>query len=661
MPHNAAVAVMSFDNSKAGLQAVDKDKTEAIIQELSRNSPFYQNEERKAKQRQRRIEKLQEKSRLYDSSVVSRRAVLQRLQQEVDQIERDLEQHRTFSRVYVHVDMDMFYAAVEMKKDPQLATVPLGVGGISMLSTTNYMARQYGVRSGMPGFIGRHLCPALVILPCDYDTYRVESDRFKAVVRRYDRSFQSMGLDEVTMDLTPYIQQQDVHAIHFEELYDRAEEVVSQLRREILEATQLTASAGVAPTAMLAKMASNYKKPNGQSVLRLPTREEVLKFLAAVPVRQAPGIGKSQESILGGLGIATLGDVYQNRYRLFYLLTPKTYRGLLSIALGMNGIFGFAEVMGGDPGDAGSSGEARAGDESRRKSIGQERTFPTLRNRAELQAIAYRNLRDAHNGMTEEGLVSRLVVLKLKHCSFQVRQYSKDIHLYTDDYTVLQRAVDELLTPLLRDFASYRLLGVRLEKLRRSEQICMAPGVAYKRSGGTEKEGDGDDEEEEEDVGNDEGDRPLVAEVLGSQMTLQRFFHRHQKRADGRGGTGGCSPPVSDTEVVLISSGSQLIDVEEVSDSGGDTTENCSKWTGEVNREWRNNQGKCGGAAQKRQREASSSPSESSFFLISDQEEEGAKLLARVEQEQHSDCCNTAVVIDDGNDAAMDDDVVILD
>ncbi|KAG5475058.1 hypothetical protein CUR178_04508 [Leishmania enriettii] len=473
-----------FHNTKAGLQTVDKEKREALIKEFSKNSNFYANEERKAQRRQRQIEGLLVKTRQYEASVRGDPNVFRELQRRVAELEASFEAHRSFDRIYTHMDMDMFYAAVEMKKNPQYTEMPLAIGSMSMLSTTNYVARKYGVQSGMPGFIGMRLCPQLVIVPTDFAACRVESGKFKGVVREYDPGAQELGIDEVMMCLNDYLAQHHKNATTHAARFDIAERVIEECRRRVAEATGLTASAGIAPTPTLAKMASNYKKPNGQCSVRLFSREAVMSYLARIPVRQVPGIGKCRESLLAGLGIHTLGEVYEQRHRLYYILTQKTYEFLLASAMGVGGMYDSLEpapssLVGAsaDKKVAGVDGEPSEDDRGR-KSVGRERTFCKLKNRIDLQVIAYENLRRSHATLAAAGLLSSQVVLKLKHRSFHVKQRSKSLNVYTDDHEVLRRALDELLLPVLDDFAQFRLLGVRLEKLRRRPQSDGASSAA---------------------------------------------------------------------------------------------------------------------------------------------------------------------------------------
>lgn len=189
---------------------------------------------------------------------------------------------------------------------------------VLLQSTSNYLARQYGVRAAMPGFIGKKLCPELIIVKPNYDKYRQISTQVREVLAFYDPHFCSVGLDEAYLDLTAFvrnrlspnvgeepIQQTVNHAsisfggdsgpkvakerqelLQLPSLYWKcAEEVVEELRDEIFNKVGLTASAGIAPNKMLAKVASDVNKPNGQYTVN-PTKEGVLKFVHDLPIRK---------------------------------------------------------------------------------------------------------------------------------------------------------------------------------------------------------------------------------------------------------------------------------------------------------------------------------------------------------------------------------------
>ena len=133
-------------------------------------------------------------------------AEVARARLEADRSADELRAARDLSRTIVHVDMDAFYAAVEMRDDPALREVPMAVGGMGMLSTSNYRARKFGVRAGMPGFIGKKLCPDLVLVSCNFAKYRAESEKVRGVFAEYDPGFVMMSLDEGYLDLTDYLE-----------------------------------------------------------------------------------------------------------------------------------------------------------------------------------------------------------------------------------------------------------------------------------------------------------------------------------------------------------------------------------------------------------------------------------------------------------------------
>lgn len=188
-----------FTNAKAGMQAVDATRVQQVVYEMSKDSAFFQNSLRQNERVEARIQDMQAKL-----SQLSR-ARRERLSAEIDCQVAKLESSRTLARTIVVVDMDMFYAAVEMRDNPALRDVPLAVGGLGMISTTNYAARKFGVRAAMPGFIGKELCPALVFVPPNFDKYTKVSQQIRAVFAQYDPNFSAFSLDEACLDISDYI------------------------------------------------------------------------------------------------------------------------------------------------------------------------------------------------------------------------------------------------------------------------------------------------------------------------------------------------------------------------------------------------------------------------------------------------------------------------
>ncbi len=229
---------------------------------------------------------------------------------------------RETRRTWMHVDLDMFYAAVEIRDNPSLATKPVAVGDNAMIQTTNYVARKYGVKSAIPGFIGRKLCPHLVFVKPNYAKYRQVSDEFKKVLAYYDPRLESVGLDEANLDLTEYLAENgldnDLGRIY----------LGREIREKIYAKISLTSSCGIGANKMLAKICSEINKPNGQTYL--PNDEiEILKFMKDMPVRKIPGVGRVNEHILSGLNIYNCKDLVEKATEVYATFTEWAFEFLV--------------------------------------------------------------------------------------------------------------------------------------------------------------------------------------------------------------------------------------------------------------------------------------------------------------------------------------------
>ncbi|MCZ4323091.1 DNA polymerase IV [Pseudomonas anguilliseptica] len=199
----------------------------------------------------------------------------------------------------IHVDCDCFYAAIEMRDDPILASKPLAVGGSAdrrgVIATCNYEARSYGVRSAMASGQALKLCPDLVIVKPRMDAYKAVSREILAIFRDYTELIEPLSLDEAYLDVTD--------SPHFA---GSATRIAQDIRRRVSQELHITVSAGVAPNKFLAKIASDWKKPNGLFVI---TPDQVEDFVAALPVSKLHGVGKVTADKLGRLGIRTCSDL----------------------------------------------------------------------------------------------------------------------------------------------------------------------------------------------------------------------------------------------------------------------------------------------------------------------------------------------------------------
>jgi DNA polymerase-4 len=201
-------------------------------------------------------------------------------------------------RKIVHIDMDAFYASVEQRDDPQLRGKPVVVawrGNRSVVCAASYEARVFGVRSAMPAVRAERLCPDAIFLPPDFTRYRAVSRSVREIFKRHTDLIEPLSLDEAYLDVTEN-----------KTGLPTATQVAQAIRKQIREELQLTASAGVAPNKFLAKIASDWRKPDGLFVIQ---PKDIDTFLPPLPVGRIPGVGKVTEARLVEIGIKVVGDL----------------------------------------------------------------------------------------------------------------------------------------------------------------------------------------------------------------------------------------------------------------------------------------------------------------------------------------------------------------
>ena len=383
-----------FTNRKAGMNDVDRDKIKKIVYEASKDSAHFKNEKRKEEQVQKRLALLRAKAK----DIIPQQ--LEGLQAKARARIAELEATRDLSRTWLHVDMDAFYAACHILENPSLKDIPMAVGGMGMISTANYEARKYGVRSAMPGFLAVKLCPHLKFVKSNFQLYKQKAKEVRDVLALYDPNFISGGLDESYLDVTEYMRDKGLSA----------EDVASNLRGHVCEATKLTCSVGVAANRMLAKICSDLNKPNGQYLLE-KNHKRICEFISDLPVRKIPGIGKQTELLLNGLGIQKCRSLLDNAGLLSALFSNVAFEFFLESGLGI-----------------GSSDEPA---EYERKGISCERTFASLEGKVleeKLQDIVTTLGRQ----MAEKNLKAKHMTVKMKRVDFVVKvRYAFSSSFYT--------------------------------------------------------------------------------------------------------------------------------------------------------------------------------------------------------------------------------------
>ncbi|HKW32073.1 MAG TPA: DNA polymerase IV [Candidatus Acidoferrum sp.] len=342
-------------------------------------------------------------------------------------------------RKFIHVDMDAFYASVEQRDDPQLRGKPVIVawrGNRSVVCAASYEARQFGVRSAMPVVRAERLCPDGVFRPPDFPRYRAVSGQVREIFLRHTDLIEPLSLDEAYLDVSEN-----------KTGLPTATQVARRIREQIRAELELTASAGVAPNKFLAKIASDWCKPDGLFVIQ---PEEVDSFLLPLPVGRLPGVGKVMEEKLKGFDVATVGEL-----RKLELATLEGRFGrygvrLYELARGIDN----SEVIPNRP----------------TQSISAEDTFERDVLLAEMEPMIRKLAEHAWAASRKESRIARTVVLKLKTAEFKLLTRS-----HTPPSPPSSCAELTSIALSLRDRVSlnpaqrFRLVGVGLSNFRDPE------------------------------------------------------------------------------------------------------------------------------------------------------------------------------------------------
>ena len=331
--------------------------------------------------------------------------------------------------------MDAFYASVEQRDQPELRGRPVAVGGArerGVVAAASYEARQFGVRSAMPSTTALRKCPDLVFVPPRFAVYKEISRQIRAIFAEYTALIEPVALDEAYLDVTHNLGQ-----------LTSATQIAREIRAKILAETGLTASAGISYNKFLAKLASDYRKPNGQFVVR---PEQGLDFVAGLAVGQFHGVGPVTAARMNQLGIFTGADLR---------LRPVAF---LQQQFGKAGHYYHAI--------------ARAEDlrpvvaDRQRKSVGSETTFAQdLTEFADLLDGLRPSLEEVWEFCQRTGILGRTITLKVKFADFQQITRSRSTVEAIASHAVLERLGRELVEALFPLPKGVRLLGVSLSNL----------------------------------------------------------------------------------------------------------------------------------------------------------------------------------------------------
>jgi nucleotidyltransferase/DNA polymerase involved in DNA repair len=359
----------------------------------------------------------------------------------------------TRSRLSIlHVDLDAFFAAVEQRDHPELRGKPVIIGGDAhsrgVVSTCSYEARKFGVHSAMPTRTAHQLCPQGIFLPVDGAKYQRVSREVMTVLRRFTPSVEQVSIDEAFLDVSGS-----------EALFGAAPEIARRLKREVVEATGLTVSVGVATNKLIAKVGSDLRKPDGLVVVE---SGQEAAFLAPLEIRRLWGIGPKTADRLHGLGVSTIGELAA--------LPVET----LARALGDHGATLHDRALGIDSDPVTGGGEAA-------KSVSHETTFAVdVTDPAEIERTLLALTEGVSARLRSAGIRAGTVAVKIRDSQFRTVTRQKHLPEPSDLTDTIWRAALELTRPEIRG-KKIRLLGVSATQLGAPEQIGMFEVVDAKQ------------------------------------------------------------------------------------------------------------------------------------------------------------------------------------
>ena len=337
-------------------------------------------------------------------------------------------------RIIAHIDMDAFFAAVEVREHPELVGKPVIVGadpkggtGRGVVSTASYEARVFGIHSAMPISRAYERCPHGVFIRPHFDLYVRVSGEIMEIVRTYGDRFEQVSIDEAYIDLSSAGS------------YLSARDLARQMKQEIRNGTGLTCSVGVGPSKIVAKIASDFRKPDGLTVV---SPDEVAEFLSPLQVEKIPGVGKKTGAVLHTIGILTIGDLVRVDVQELIGLFGKWGAVLHDLATGTD------------------NREVRQ-DEGY-KSISRETTFEEdTDDIAVLGSVLDAMADELQTHIAAEKLRFRTITVKVRDEHFTTFTRSRTLDRYTDDIAIVRRTAKSLLTGTVGD-KKIRLIGLRL-------------------------------------------------------------------------------------------------------------------------------------------------------------------------------------------------------
>ncbi len=342
-------------------------------------------------------------------------------------------------RKIIHIDMDAFYASVEQLDNPELRGKPIAVGGGSrrgVVAAASYEARKFGVKSAMSGYMAIRNCPELIFIKPRFDRYKEISNRIRGIFSEYSDLVEPLSLDEAYLDVTVNKKGNPSATL-----------IAREIRHRIFTQVGLTASAGISINKFIAKIASDYNKPNGQKTVN---PEEVVSFMEKLDIRKFHGVGKVTADKMYKLGIFTGNDLKERSLEF------------LTTAFGKNGEYYYQVVRGIHNSEVRSHRTA--------KSVGAERTFSENLSSEIFMLERLAQITDElEKRLWKNGLSGKTITLKIKYSDFTLQTRSRTHPFYiSDKHLILEIAKELLYQEQLQN--SVRLLGISLSNLNSGQE-----------------------------------------------------------------------------------------------------------------------------------------------------------------------------------------------
>lgn len=338
-------------------------------------------------------------------------------------------------RKIIHIDMDAFFASVELRERPDLQNLPVVISSHhprAVIAAASYPARKFGLRSAMSMTQAKKLCPQVVVIEPNFEKYRDVSQQIHQVFQKYTHLIEPLSLDEAFLDVTENLQ--DIPS---------ATEVAERIRTDIFKVTGLTASAGVAPNKFLAKIASDWNKPNGICIIK---PKQVQHFIQDLPLKKIPGVGKVTQEKLKTLQLETLGDLQQIDENVLIHHFGKYGKQLFLYAQGID--------------------DRPVQSERQRQQISKEITFDDDLTLEQCSPYWNQLIERVWLSLEKKQMQARGVTVKLKLKNFQVLQHSKSfkqaLNSQQDMTQVMQILLNDMQIP---EHYQFRLIGVGLYQL----------------------------------------------------------------------------------------------------------------------------------------------------------------------------------------------------